>query len=285
MILIDFSAIAIASVMMSDPKNLDERIVRHMILDSLRMYRGKFAKEFGELVICCDDREYWRKDVFPYYKFKRTSEREKTGLDWAVIYSIIDTIKDELDKFFPYKVIQVKKAEADDIIGAICNKYGCTGLVGPNHEKIMVVSGDKDFGQLLRYGNVSLHDSKKKKMVTISNPTKFLHEHIMRGDSSDSIPNFLSVDNSFVDKIRQISMMKAKLAEWIDMPLDAFCDDGMKQRYERNKNLIDLSMIPEELQEEIVTTYENAEVRDRSQLFNYFVKKKLSKLLGSIQEF
>ena len=81
MILVDMNQISLASMMMhfhiKKSKIPDESMVRHMILNSLRMYRTRFSSEFGELVLCHDSRHYWRRDYFPQYKANRKKGREQ----------------------------------------------------------------------------------------------------------------------------------------------------------------------------------------------------------------
>jgi hypothetical protein len=60
MILIDYNAIAISNVV-TQKLDIDENLVRHMILNSLRMYRSKHRAKYGELVICTDGSKNWRK--------------------------------------------------------------------------------------------------------------------------------------------------------------------------------------------------------------------------------
>ena len=109
MILVDFNQIVIANLVKQiNPKNpeIDEDLVRHMVLNSLRLYRRKFVDEYGELVICCDDKNNWRKDFFPLYKANRKKDRGESSLDWPKIFDVLDKIKSELRENFPYKVIQ-----------------------------------------------------------------------------------------------------------------------------------------------------------------------------------
>jgi len=96
--------------------DLDENLFRHMILNSLRSNRTKFNEKFGELVICCDDKNFWRKQTFPYYKANRKKNRDQSGIDWSTVFNTLNKVRDEIENFFPYKVIRVETAEADDVI-------------------------------------------------------------------------------------------------------------------------------------------------------------------------
>ena len=94
---------------------IEEDLVRHMVLNSLRGYKTRFGEKYGQLVLCCDDKQYWRRDIFPYYKANRKKDRKASGYDWHAIFDTIRLVKEEIKENFPYKVIQVDHAEADDI--------------------------------------------------------------------------------------------------------------------------------------------------------------------------
>jgi 5'-3' exonuclease len=258
---------------------VEEDLLRHMILNSIRSYNMKFKDEYGELVIACDDRKFWRRDIFPYYKANRKKSREKSELNWTQIFDALHKIRDELKTFFPYRVVQVDGAEADDIIGSLVMKYGDT------NEKILVLSGDKDFVQLQRYNNVKQYDPVQKKFRTTNDPDRFIKEHIMRGDIGDGIPNFLSSDNCLVVGERQKPVATKKLDVWVNQKPEEFCDERMLRGYRRNQQLVDLTFIPQNIQDDIIVEYEAQAGKDRKNLFNYFIEKKLKNLIESINEF
>ena len=279
MILIDLSQIMMASTMMSIGNNsqADLDFVRHLVLNSLRMYRQKYHKEYGELVICCDGRHSWRREHFPQYKAGRRSGRDADPKDWSQIFECFDTIKLELKEFFPYKYIQIDEAEADDIIGVLSRNAGT--------EKVMIISGDKDFIQLQVHKNVKQYSPITKKLVTTENPYNYLKEHILRGDSSDGIPNFLSSDNCIVDKIRQKPLSKKKVELWLgESPVD-FCNEEQLRNYHRNMKLIDLQYTPLNIVDQINQQFDIVPQGKRSGLLNYFIERKLNNLIQDIGEF
>ena len=281
MILVDMNQISLASMMMhlhmSKSKEPDGNMVRHMILNSLRMYRTRFSSEYGELVLCYDSKHYWRRDYFPEYKSGRRKSREKDDKNWDAIFLCLNEIKDELKENLPYKFLEVYGAEADDIIGILCATIS---------EEIMIISGDKDFIQLQRYPNVKQFSPITKKSVNGANPGGYLKEHIFRGDTSDGIPNVLSPDNTFTDGLRQKPLGKKKIASWMEHDFDDVApNDEVKRNYQRNRKLIDLTYTPEELTREIINTYNEAPFGDRSKLLNYFIQKRLKNLTESIGEF
>ena len=126
MILVDYNQVMLASLFASIGNHhnveLDENLLRHMFLNSIRFNRKKFTEEFGEIVLCVDTRDVWRRDYFPYYKANRKKSRDESELDWTQLFGIMNTIRDELKEFFPYKVIHMDHLEADDIIGTIVHK-------------------------------------------------------------------------------------------------------------------------------------------------------------------
>lgn len=294
MILVDFNQVLISNLMSqigsSGDSEIKEDLVRHMVLTSLLSYKKKFGKEYGEVVLCVDYiYNYWRKDIFPYYKAGRKKSRAKSKFNWPKIYETLNMIRSEITEHFPYKVIEVKDAEADDIIAILC-KFSQTMEVKKrglfyDKEPVMIVSGDKDFLQLQKYKNVKQFSPMKRKMLTIDNADVFLKEHIMMGDVSDGVPNFLSEDDTFmVEGKRQKPLYKKKIQQWVDKDPKEFCDDIMYRNYKRNEVLIDLSCIPSEIEDNIIETYEKYECSDKS-LYTYFVKKKLKHFLECVGDF
>jgi len=261
---------------------LDENLVRHMVLNSIRGYRSRFHEAFGEMVLCYDSKKYWRREYFPNYKSNRKKDRANSGLDWNTIFETLNNIRDEIKETFPYKVLEVEGAEADDCIAAIVQHVAETPS---EFEHILILSGDKDFIQLHKYNNVQQYSPTVKKFIKDIDPDIYIREHVLKGDRSDGVPNFLSPDNTFVDELRQRPLTKKKLETWIDLEPTDYCSDEMLRNYQRNKTLIDLECIPSDLKVKILEDYQNAEHGDRSKLLNYFIKKRLKNLMNDIGDF
>ena len=280
MIILDMNQISVASLMMNihmtKADTVDEDMVRHMILNSVRMYRNMFNQEYGEVVLTWDSRHYWRRDYFPEYKLNRKMSREKDNLDWNDIYAVLNKIKDELRENLPYKYLEVYGAEADDIIAVLCKKY--------QNEDIIIVSADKDFIQLHKYPKVKQYSTNTKKMINGIDPNVYIKEHILKGDSSDGIPNVLSPDNTFVDGLRQKPLSKKKIEVMLQTDFDEL-HDKIKRNYQRNEKLINLDNVPEELELHILDEFDSAPCGNRSKLLNYFIFSKLKTLTESIGEF
>ena len=262
---------------------LSEDLVRHMVLNSLRGHNKKFRKEYGEMVIACDSKNVWRREVFPNYKAGRKATREKSEHDWDTIFSMLHTIKDEIRSFLPYKVIELETAEADDIIATLVKRT--QNEVGPNHKKkVLILSGDKDFIQL--HGpNVKQYNPVLNKFVGKGeDPTIYIKEHILKGDRSDGIPNVLSDDNVFIEGRRQRPLSKKKIESWVNEVFMTFTEEE-QNNYNRNRKLIDLSCIPPELEEKIINEFIDVKVASRDKILNYFITKKLKTLIEVIDEF
>ena len=279
MILIDYNAIAISNVvaMKMDP---EENMVRHMILNSIRMHRVKNKAEYGEIVICCDGFKNWRKEAFPQYKHKRKDARKESKMDWNELFRITNLVQQELKDNFPYKVVDVETCEADDVIGVLVEQ---TQEFGQN-ENVMIISGDKDFAQLQKYGNVAQYSPVQKKFIKTDTPRKQLMELILKGDTSDGVPNVLSGDNCFVEGIRQTPLRKNVLEELIKDPKSK--GEEVYRNYLRNKKLIDLSETPESIKKDIIYKYGQQDKQDlKGNVFPYLVEKRCRLLLENVEDF
>ena len=282
MILFDFNQVAISNLMEqigSSKTPVDESLVRHMILNTIRTYVKKFKAEFGpNIIIACDNKKYWRREIFPYYKANRKKSRESSGHDWNSIFDCLNKIRDELREHSPYKVIEVDTAEADDIIAVLSIKHSA-------NERVMILSSDKDFAQLQKYPNVEQYSPILKKFIKEPLPSAQLKQLVIRGDKSDGIPNILSKDDTFVEGVRQKPITEAKIINWMNQKPEEFCTEEMLRNFNRNEMLIDLTKIPENLKQNIIDTYESSKGHTRQEFMNYMVANRLKNLIEVIDEF
>ena len=281
MIIVDLNQIMISNLMVQingrNAVELSEDLVRHMVLNSLRAHKKRF-RDYGEMIIACDSGNVWRREVFPNYKAGRKTTREKSGHDWTTIFEIMSKIKNELKEHMPYKVIEIDTAEADDIIAALVKKSYYT------NQNVLILSGDKDFIQL-HNNRVKQYNPVLSKFVGQGEtPSIYIKEHILKGDRSDGIPNVLSDDNVFVEGRRQRPLTKKKIASWVDEMVMTFTEEEQKN-YDRNQKLIDLSLIPPELEAKIYNEFKEVKVAHRSKILNYFITRKLKTLIEVIDEF
>ena len=278
MIIVDINQIMISNLMVTihrDNLELSEDLIRHMVLNSLRGHNKKFRKEYGQMVIACDSGNVWRRQAFPNYKAGRKANREKSEHDWTMIFDLLSKVKNEIKEFLPYKVIEVESVEADDIIAVLCRR---------TNEKVLILSGDKDFIQLHNDRIKQYNPVLNKFVGQGENPSIYIREHILKGDRSDGIPNVLSDDNVFIEGRRQRPLSKKKIEAWCNEIVPTFNEEEQKN-YDRNKTLIDLNCIPREFEDKINREFDTFEVATRDKILGYFINKKLKTLIESIDEF
>jgi hypothetical protein len=295
MIIVDYSQTAISTLMGELRGRTDAEIstplVRHMIVNALRSYKNKYGKEYGEIVIACDNKHYWRKKMFPYYKANRKKARDTSGFDWHAIFEALNQVKQELSEHFPYPVVEVESAEADDIIASLVLWTQDNDVVQEGldviAQPVLILSGDHDFTQLQRYKNVKQYSPIHKKWVKAEESIdKVVMEHILLGDKGDGVPNFLSPDDVFVSGGRQKPIRKKDLEEWKKLPISHWDGTQHETNIRRNANLVDLRNIPEDVKNNIINNYTSQKgVRDKSQLLNYFIAHKMKNLMEHITEF
>ena len=282
MILIDYNAVAIGNLVVQR-LDVEENLLRHMILNSIRMYRQKFQNEYGEVVIVADGQANWRRDVFPQYKYKRRKSRDESKIDWNEAFRIINMVRDEIRDHFPYKVMHEPNCEADDVIARLALETQEFG----KHEPVMIISADHDFIQLHKYDNIKQYSPMLKKFVKDKNPRVYSMTHIFKGDGGDGVPNVLSDDNVFVDDRRQTPVTKKKLDAWLEAEdLQKVMGDTIYRNYLRNKKMIDLTETPDAIKEQIINSFENQDPKkNKGKVFPYLVRKRCKRLVECVQEF
>lgn len=297
MIIIDYSQVAISNVMQfsgeimksSSDKEKAVNIIRHAILSSIKLYKKKYGQEYGEIVIACDGRNYWRKDIFEFYKAGRKASREKSDLDWKLIFETMAQLRQDLIDHFPYKVVCIERAEADDIIGTLSKWTQSNGFITQGlyeePQKVIIISSDGDFKQLQKYSNVRQYSPMQKKFVIVPDPKAYLIEHIVRA-GDDGIPNILSADNVFVEGIRQTPIVKKRLNSFLELGAAACENDMQRRNWNRNQTLIDLDFIPKDVSKAIIDSYTNQEIKgNKNSIMNYLIKNKCRLLLDEIEQF
>ena len=256
-------------------------LLRHMILNTIRSLKTKFGAEYGELVICADDRKYWRREYFAPYKGNRKADREKSNIDWHALFDMLNVVKQEIKDNFPYRVVQVEGAEADDVIGSLCMKHG---QILNNGDKILILSGDKDFVQLQVYGNITQYDPVRKKSLTAADPEKFREHLILAGDRGDGVPNVLSPDTCIIEGLRQKPLRETKIEEILKADIKSLPEE-IQRNWIRNRMLIDLREIPMRVQDAVHAEFDVQANKPRTKIFNYLIQHKMKMLMESINEF
>ncbi len=301
MILIDYSQVALATILTfqrelkgdeAEVKNL----IRHVTLSTIKSYKKKYGKEFGQIVIATDGRKYWRKEVFEHYKASRKKARDASDLDWKLIFDTLSEMRDDIAKYFPYKVIKVDRAEADDIIAVLTEYVQTNELIQEGlmeeAQKVLILSSDKDFKQLqlapFSSGNVKQWSPMQKKYVTASKKEimDFTIEHIVKGDAGDGVPNILSKDDVFVVGDRQKPVSAKRLAEFYEKGIDACRNDEERRNWQRNATLVAFDNIPKDVKDEIIQAYLNSKpTNDKMKIMNYLIEHRCRLLLDELEDF
>ena len=295
-ILIDYNQVSLSAILTFTrdlTKSGEEvrNLIRHVVISNILQYKKKYGSKYGEIVICCDGRKYWRKEVFPYYKGDRKKSRDKSNLDWNLIFNMLDEMRTDLKTIFPYKVIHLDRAEADDVIATLCkwsqeNELGYGVFQEP--QKMMIISSDHDFLQLQKFDNVDQFSPKIKKQLTMGKRDlyeKYITHIVKAGD--DGIPNILSSDDCIVtDGKRQTPVPSKRLEEFLERGKDACLTDEEKSRWDRNEQLISFDFIPKDVEDEIISAYIDCKPnQDRMKLMTYLATKKCRLLLDELNNF
>lgn len=293
MILIDYSQVALANILSfqrelkTSTQEEVKNLIRHAVLSTLKYYKKKYGKEYGEMVICCDGRQYWRRAYFEHYKASRKKAREASDLDWKLIFDTLSEIRQDIIDHFPYKVLHIDRAEADDVIASLVyltDEFGSEVAGQP----VMIISSDKDFKQLHSFNNVKQWSPMQKKAVVSKHDEikNQIIEHIVKGDAGDGVPNILSKDDCFVQGIRQTPVSAKRLAEFLVSGIDACRNDEEKRNWQRNQVLVDFMKIPVDLKEAVWESFINNKPKgDKQSIMNYLIAHRCRLLLDEIEGF
>jgi len=286
MLLIDLNQTLISAFMANVGSNpnveVNENLVRHIVLSTILHFKIRFGEEYGQIVLCDDNKNYWRRDIHPYYKQNRIKKREDSKFDWELIFNNLKTIKAELKEHFPYKFISVSRAEADDIVAVLAKTYH-------TEENILILSNDHDFLQLQKYPNVRQYSPTQKRFLKSKDTRKELFEKIVRGDAGDGVPNILSDGDTFmVVEKRQTPLRQTKIDQWYANPSEfksfLLSDENIKKNFFRNDKVISLDNVPLEIEFAIIDSFESQSPKKKD-FIKYFIKNNLRLLAESANQF
>lgn len=297
MIAIDYSGVAISAItgfredLQQDEAHI-ENLIRHVVISTIKGLKQKFYREYGsEVIIACDSGPYWRHDVFEHYKANRKKDKSDSYIPWKLVRKYMDAIQHDLYTHFPYKVISVNGAEADDIIAVMVQDIATRpqeGLLDDGPSKVLIVSRDKDMSQLLTHNNIRQYNPVDKKFVQLEmSPKMYLRSLILTGDSGDGVPNVFSPADSFVSGIRQKPATAKKMQPFLeaDNMLHATEDEDIRKRIIENTQLIALSRIPKKLREKIIQVYEDKPNGNQLSVLKYLASKGMKQMIGDIDDF
>ena len=276
MVIVDFNGLAIGSIMgqLQRGEELSENLVKHIILNNLRVYRNKYKEaDHGKMVIACDSYS-WRKEVFPEYKAQRKANRSKDKHDWQQIFDLIESTLQDLRENFPYAVIKI-----DGALTVEMSDFG--------GEDVVIISADKDFIQLQQYGHVIQWSPMFNKMIKEDNPRRYLFEHLLKGDAGDGVPNANSHDDVFVTAARQTPMTKKAIDKYWDNrdDLEMIMKPNVFRNFMRNVQMIDLTNTPDGIREAAINTYKNYKYPSRQNILTYLIENRMKMLIDSAGEF
>ena len=254
--------------------DLDTKIglALHITLNSIKKAWNDFD---GDHVIFCLEGRSWRKDYYPRYKANRKVTREKfTPAEQEAdkeFWEAFDTFTTFIANKTNCTVLQNERLEADDLIAGWVQSH-------PD-DKHVIISSDSDFAQLIsptvsQYNGITevtttingyldkkgetVIDKKSKEPKAPPDPEWLLFEKCMRGDSSDNV-------FSAFPKVRKNKLIEAfedrknkgfvwnniMLSKWVDHEGN---EHRVKEDYERNQQLIDLTQQPDGVKEHIFET-------------------------------
>lgn len=285
--ILDFSGVMLASILRAykeQPKTIDVNLIRHVILSTIKFYNKDFRHTYGKPLIACDTRNgTWRRDFFPHYKIKRSTSRPVPPEVWTEIMTAMDQVKNEIKEELPYPVIEVPKAEGDDVIAVISKSLS---------EPTVIISNDKDFNQLICS---TIHQYRPLNKTLIKKPESSVACHIIQGDAGDGIPNMLSDDDTFAVSGKRQIPLTAKyrhglLAEFNNLsnPNNEF--NKYHRNLIRNQTLIDFNHIPESLAASILHEF-RSQTEDKQgkgykySMMGYLIKHKMDVLKEQIDQF
>lgn len=285
LMIIDYNLIAISTTFATfTPKTLDPEKLKYVILNSLRANIKRFKLDYPDIVIAVDngDGGYWRRDIASYYKGNRKKHRDESDWDFDVIFKVVNSLKDGLVANFPYKILDIKRCEADDVAGVLVKHFHA------KYEKIMLVSSDGDWSQLQKYNNIKQYNPVMAKQVKPKHggPGAVLKHKIIKGDRKDGIANILSAGDSVITETKQKMITNKNYTKWMtsNNP-EEFCTPEMLARYKENERLLDLYQVPEKYENDILEAFNNYVLPKKSLIYPYLVTNGFSDMCNNISDF
>jgi 5'-3' exonuclease len=270
LLLIDFNNLVFRTLFAKDVEIHSEspllQLWKIMVFDSV--YNAfTYNDKIDEIVLAIDAKRQWRKAYYPRYKENRKKNRDKSGLDWTFLFKVINQYIADIKHHMPFKVMQVRSAEADDIIGT---------LVLNLKTNCVITSNDEDYKQLIS-PKVKLWNPSKRKYVKCDDPKKFLTMKCLMGQSKDDIPN-VKTPNDWGQTAETFDKRKPGLgpvtaekiiAEGVDDWLE---ENDLKDRFKRNRILIDFEKIPHTIQDRTLDQYYDYNFPPPENMYKFFEK-------------
>lgn len=252
--------------------NLRVGMAQHIMFNSLRKMWRQFQAD--HVVFCLEGRS-WRKDFYKPYKANRRAKAAERSIreqeDDEIFMESFDALVTFLVEKTNVTVLRHPECEADDLIAVWCQSH-------PDDQHV-IISTDSDFHQLLahnvrQYNGVQdalytvegvfnpdtlepITDKKTGKPLPAPDPEWLLFEKCVRGDTSDNIfsaypgarkqgtRNKTGMLEAFADRDSGgFAYNNFMLQRWTD---HNDCEHRVRDDYERNRTLIDLTQQPAEI--------------------------------------
>lgn len=149
----------------------------------------KYAPQARDFVVCLDSKNNWRKDILSTYKGSRKTTRNESPIRYDEVFEHITSFTDMLRQYLPYRIVQADRAEGDDVILILCQRFAKT-------EPTLILSSDKDMIQASQYGRVKQYSLLTKRFINYGTKGEisledWLIDHVVLGDKADEVPRVI----------------------------------------------------------------------------------------------
>jgi len=304
MILVDYNNVVMTNIFalskeVAAAKGVDDvkNIIRHIFVTTVLSYKSKFSAKYGKIVICADSKMNWRKSIFPEYKANRKTARDKSDLNWKLIFQCMSDLKSEIHDIYTWPIIEADYLEGDDVIAILSrmktettpadNFFGSSEL---NKEKTLIISSDGDMKQL-HSKTVDQWSPMTKDFVKQGSDWS-LSEKIAKGDQGDGVPNIFCGDTWLVEKTegQRAKPVTKKIVAELDKYLETGIitesfDPQIIRNIFRNRVMVDLSCIPDKYVSEIESKFKNYDIiGSKDKMMKLFISVGASQLFARIHE-
>lgn len=283
MILIDYSNVAMSCLAVGMRMESGNIMSQGFLLGKIKAYNTKFRDVYGELVIANDHGGMtWRHAYYKHYKAHRVvKDPDEAFIEMMQVRA--DMYK-SLKEHSPYRCVSIRGAEGDDIGGVLARQPG----------RHMLISADKDWTQICS-DTIKCYNPIKKEQI--DNGPNYIDQLILSGDPGDGIPNFLSDDDTLVNKEKRQKPLTKKIKEQMydafdqyteipDLNVKGVTTEQMQKNYIRNQKLIDFRKIPKIIVKQIEDEFHSQEGKHKGKdLMTMILAMKASNYVSCLNDF
>lgn len=211
-----------------------------------------YDTEVGDkIILTCDSRHSWRKEIEKSYKANRKEDREKHNINWDEEYKKHDELLQKIEDNLPFFIIKLENCEADDIIAEAVRFF--------KDNQCVIVSPDEDMLQLLTYDNVKVYSP---------HPKVKLHPY-----------KILSLDRKKEKELAYKSLMKKVESE----KTDNLCSPVLNEEdYDKRLECVTLLNLPQKIKDKIRPELEKIYFTEKEFFFPEAFSPGIAKRLPSI---